>query len=120
MNNLFKTFLTVASKEQTINTIGFLSGLTYTILNDKEKCIKLSYKHESDKKQTNVDIDTSELSIRQYPLSTLFSGCINGVLYGMCSSFVAGLMPIHLRPIVPFFVSLSMIDTVCKAYWSRV
>jgi len=120
MNKLFRTFLRVAGTEQTISSIGFLSGLTYTILNDREKCIKLSYKHESDKKKTNVELNTSELSIFQYPLSTLFTGCINGVLYGMCSSFVAGLMPIQLRPIVPFFVSLSMIDTVYKACWLRV
>lgn len=113
----FIKLLTFLGQENTIKSAGFTAGMIYTICGDQQMCVKVHYENQTtDKggKITNLKVDTSQLSILENPLSTLLVGSINGVIYGMCSSFVGGMLPHKFRPLVPICLGMSMLSSAYK------
>lgn len=118
----FIKFLTVLGQENVITSIGFTAGMVFTMFNDKQMCIKANYDNKTtDKngntKNTNVKVDSSQLSILKNPLSTLLAGSLNGLIYSVCASFVGRILPFSYRPLIPICLSISMINSAYK--WTK-
>lgn len=116
----FIRLLSFLGQENTIKSVGFTAGMVYTIFSDKQMCVKVHYENQTtDKggKITNFKVDSSQLLILENSLSTLLVGLINGVIYGMCASFVGGMLPYKFRPLVPICLGVSMLNSACK--WGK-
>jgi hypothetical protein len=115
----FTKVLALLGQENVIKSTGFVAGLTYTIFNDKQMCLKVNYSNTNTSSNggttsTDIKLDLSECSIIQNPLSTLLAGSINGVFYAIASSFVGGMLPRKFSPLVPICLGLSMVNSCYK------
>lgn len=121
MRSIIK-ILDLLRQDNIIKSVGFVAGMVYTIFGDKQMCPKINYDNEitdrdGNQTNTNVKVDSSQLSVLENPLYTLLIGSINGAIYGMCATFVGEMLPYKIKPLVPIFLSISMINSVYK--WTK-
>jgi hypothetical protein len=64
----------------------------------------------------NQSEKSSKLSIIENPLSTLLFGAVSGFIVSIGSTFVSGIMPFRLKPLVPICLTLSVVNSAYELY----
>jgi hypothetical protein len=113
------------SSEKACKMFGFCAGMAWSILDNESAPIKIYYEREithNEKFKYSENYNYSEkynasiskASILENPLTSLFWGSINGCFMAWCSTFVSGCLPYTARPLVPIFLTLSVLDNCIR------
>jgi hypothetical protein len=116
-------FLQYLSSNQACIIFGFGAGMIWSIIDDKTAPLKIYFdrqittlKKDTYSKKYNIDI--LKLSFFEDPITSFSQGCINGYLIVCCVTFVSEYLPYTFKPLVPMWLTLSVVNSVYKKYYT--